>query len=94
MLRRIYGSTNESGKWRNKYNHKLYQLYKNLAPTEFIRLYIAIILDGSCGQMGEQEIPKKIVMGEMKGKRPVRRFKRKWQEKIQENARELLEVNN
>jgi hypothetical protein len=28
ILRKIYGSTNDNGTWRIKYNHELYQLYE------------------------------------------------------------------
>lgn len=68
VLRRIYGLTSENGLWRSKYNHELYQLYKNLPMIDFIRLH-GLYWVGHVIKMDEQRTPRRILMGEMEGRR-------------------------
>lgn len=93
VLRRIYGLTSENGLWRSKYNHELYQLYKNLPMIDFIRLQ-RLYWVGHVIKMDEQRTPRRILMGEMEGKKSMERPRRRWQDEIGRDAREMLGVRN
>ena len=58
ILRRIYGPTQEGGRWRPRWNSELYSLYNEPNTVEDIKIR-RLGWEGHTIRMGEERIPKK-----------------------------------
>ena len=62
MLRRIYGPTQEGGRWRPRWNSELYGLYNEPNIVEDMKIRI-LGWPGYVISMEEERIPKKVLNG-------------------------------
>lgn len=89
ILRRIFGPVQENSKWRIRYNHELYRLYKSDDIVTHIKLR-RLEWAGHVYRMEEYRIPKKILEGTIYGRRPVGRPKGRWLDAVTTDSRNLL----
>lgn len=77
ILRRIFGPVNDGGVWRRRYNLELYQLYKEHNIIGVIKSSRIRWL-GHLMRMSDGEMPRKLLFGELCGKRRQGRPKLRW----------------
>jgi hypothetical protein len=63
ILRRIYGPTQEGGRWRPRWNNELYILYNEPNIVEDIKIR-RLGWAGHIIRMEEERIPKKVLNGD------------------------------
>ncbi|KAG8236467.1 hypothetical protein J437_LFUL015473 [Ladona fulva] len=85
MLRRIYGPINSEGIWRIRWNHEIYELYKE--PN--ISTHINVVQ-----QMPKTRVAKKVFLESMGGKRPVGKPRARWEDNVSKDTRDLLGIRN
>jgi hypothetical protein len=90
ILRRIFGSKRDevTGEWRKLHNEELHNLYS----SPYIIMQIKsreMRWAGHVTRMGEETKMCKVFMGEPKGKRPLGRRKRRWDDGIRMDLREM-----
>jgi hypothetical protein len=76
-LRRILGPINDKGTWRIKYNKEIYTLYGDSELSTVITLR-RLQWAGHVQRMVSQSIPRMVMAGQMFGKRPVGKHKKRW----------------
>ena len=89
ILRRIYGPTQEGGRWRPRWNNELYTLYKDLNIVEDKKIRI-LWWAGHIMRTEEERIPKKILNGAFYNTRPAGRPRTGWEDVVQRDALQLL----
>jgi hypothetical protein len=57
VLRKIFGPINENGIWRSRYNHELYQLFKETPVSESVKLQR--LRWAGCSKNGDRKIAEK-----------------------------------
>jgi hypothetical protein len=72
ILRKIYGSIQERGEWRIRYNHELYQLCKSPSIVKIIKI-ARLQWVGHLQKMKGAEIPRKLMEWKPEGRRSVGR---------------------
>jgi len=72
ILRRIYGPTQEGGRWRPRWNSELYSLYKEPNIVKDIKIR-RLGCAGHIIRMEEERIPKKVLNGNFYTTRPLGR---------------------
>lgn len=77
VLRMIFGPVCEAGEWRIRYNHELYQMYKDDNITNKISKQQLRWL-GHVYRMQDESPPKKIAFGKPQGTRRQGRQKLRW----------------
>jgi len=90
ILRRVYGPTQEGGRWRPRWNSELYSLYNEPNIVEDIK----IRRSGWAGhiiRMEEERIPKKGLNGNLYT-RPLGRPRNSWADLFQRDALQLLGI--
>jgi hypothetical protein len=90
VLRRIFGPTRDevTGEWRKLHNEELYNLYSSpdiIRQVKSRRMRWA----GHVARMGEERKVYKILVGKPEGKRPLGRPRRRWEDGIRMDLREI-----
>jgi hypothetical protein len=90
VLRRIFGPKRNTitGEWRKLHNEELNILYSSqniIRQIKSKRMRWA----GHVSRMGEERNVYRILMGKPEGKRPLGRPRRRWEDGIRMNLREL-----
>jgi hypothetical protein len=90
VLRRIFGSKSDevTGKWRKLHNEEVHNLYSSSNITGQIKSRRMRCV-GHMVRMGGERKLYKILVGKPKGKRPLRRPRRRWEDGIRMNFREI-----
>jgi hypothetical protein len=86
ILRRIYGPTQEGGRWRPRWNN---ELYKDLNIVEDIKIR-RLGWAGHIIRMEEERNQKKILNGTFYNTRPAGRQRTRWEDMVQRDALQLL----
>jgi hypothetical protein len=90
VLRRIFGPKRDevTGEWRRLHNKELYALYSSpniIRVTKSRRLRWA----GHVARMGESRGAYRALVGTPEGRRPLERPRRRWEDNIKMDLREL-----
>jgi hypothetical protein len=89
MLRRIFGpKRDEDGSWRKLHNDELHSLYSSPNVVRVIRLR-RMRWAGHVARMGEGRGVYRILVGRPEGKRPLGRPRRRWEDDIKMDLREI-----
>jgi hypothetical protein len=90
VLRRIFGPNRDevTGEWRKLHSEELHNLY---SPPNIIRQIKSIRMRwaGHVARMGEEGNVYRVWMGKPEGKRPLGRPRRRWEDGIRMNLREI-----
>jgi hypothetical protein len=90
VLRRIFGPKRDevTGEWRKLHNEELHNLYSS---TDIIRQVKSRRMRwaGHMARMGEERKLYKVLVGKPDGKRPLGRPRRKWEDGIRMDLREI-----
>lgn len=89
VLRKIYGPVRGEAGWRVRHNHELKQLYGDRTLVDHIKIQ-RLRWAGHVERMSEDQVPKKILKGQMFRNRSRGRPRTRWQDNIQRDAQELL----
>lgn len=93
ILRRIYGPMYDKREWRIRYNDEIYQLYKELRLSVYVRLR-RLQWSGHIQRMQDGRIPKEVLDGQLGGKRPMGKPRARWEDVVGVDAREILGIRN
>jgi hypothetical protein len=90
VLRRIFGSKIDevTGEWRKLHNEELHNLYSspdNLRQVKSRRMR----WEGHVARMGEERKVYKVLVGKPEGMRPLGRPRRRWEDGIKMDLREI-----
>jgi hypothetical protein len=90
LLRRIFGPKREElvGGWRRLHNEELHNLYTSpnvIRAIQSRRLRLA----GHVARMGERRNAYSILVGKSKGKKRLGRPRRRWEDNIRMDLREM-----
>jgi hypothetical protein len=90
VLRRIFGPKRDevTGKWRKLHNEELHNLYSSpdiIRQVKSKRMRWA----GHVARMGEERKVYKVLVGKPEGKRPLERQRRRWEDGIRMDLREI-----
>jgi hypothetical protein len=90
VLRRIFGPKRDevTGEWKRLHNKELYALYSSpniIRVIKFRRLRWA----GHVARMGERRGVYRALVGKPEGKRPLGRPRRRWEDNIKMDLREV-----
>jgi hypothetical protein len=91
ISRRIYGPTQEGGRWRPRCNNELYSLYNEPNIVEDIKIR-RLGWAGRIIRMEEERIPKKVLNGKFHTTRSVGRPRTRWVDVVQRDALQLLGI--
>jgi hypothetical protein len=89
LLRRIFGPKSvEHGSWRELHNDELHNLYSS---PNFVRVIKSRRMRwaGHVACMGEGRCVYRVLVGRPEGKRPLRRRRRRWEDTIKMDLREI-----
>jgi hypothetical protein len=90
VLRRVFGPKRDevAGEWRKLYNEELHILYSSpniIRQIKSRRMGLA----GHVARMGEEMNVYRVLMGKRGGKRPLGRPRRRWEDGIRMDHREI-----
>jgi hypothetical protein len=90
VLRRIFGPKGDevTGQWRKLHNGELHNLYSSpdiIRQIKSRRMRWA----GHVARMGEGRNVYRVLVGKPKGKRPLGRPRRRWEDRIKTDLREI-----
>jgi hypothetical protein len=87
-LRRIFEPKRDevTGEWRKLHNEELHSLYSS---PDIIRQVKANEVGGACSTHRRGEKVYKVLVGKPEGKRPLGRPKRRWEDGIRMDLREI-----
>jgi hypothetical protein len=90
VLRRILGPKRDevTGEWRKLHNEELHNLYSS---PDIIRQVKSRRMrwEGHVARMGEERNVYKVLVGKPEGKRPLGRPRRRWEDGIRMDLREI-----
>jgi hypothetical protein len=90
VLRRIFGTKRDevTREWRKLHNEELHNLYSS---PDIIRLVKSrrMMWAGHVARMGEERKVFKVLVGKPEGKRPLGRPRRRWEDGIRMDLREI-----
>jgi len=89
-LRVFFGTTNEKGEWRIKYNHELYTFYKDSDIVTYIKVN-CLRWAGHVIRLEEQSPARRVLAAVVEGKRQKGRPKLRWEDGVMDDARKLGE---
>jgi hypothetical protein len=94
VLRRIFGpKREEDGSWRKLHNDELHSLYSSPNIVRVIKSR-RIRWAGHAARMGERRGVYRVLLGRPEGKRPLGRPRRRWEDNIKMDLREIwIDVN-
>jgi hypothetical protein len=90
VLRRIFGPKRDevTGEWRKLHSEELHNLYSSpniIRQMKSRRMSWA----GHVARMGEERNVYRVLMGKPEGKRPLERPRRRWEDRIRMDLREI-----
>jgi len=90
VLRRIFGPKRDevTGEWRKLHNEELNDLYCSLNTFSMIKSR-RMRWAGHVARMGERRGVYRVLMGKPEGKRPLGRPRRRWEDNIKMDLREV-----
>jgi hypothetical protein len=89
VLRRIFGpKREEDGSWRKLHNDGLHNLYSSLKIVRVIKSR-RMRWAGHVARMEEERCAYRILIGRLEGKRPLGRPRRRWEDNIKLDLREM-----
>lgn len=88
ILRRVYGPICENGVWRKRYNQELYDLFKDVDISKFIKL-TRLRWAGHVRRKEDSEICKMIWSAQPEGSRKRGRPRLRWKDEVDGDARDL-----
>jgi hypothetical protein len=89
VLRRIFGpKREEDGSWGRLHNDELHNLYSSPTIVRVIKSR-RIRLAGHMARMGEGMSVTRVLVGRPEGKRPLGRPRRRWEDNINMELREI-----
>jgi hypothetical protein len=89
VLRRIFGpKREEDGSWRKLHNDELHNLYSSPNIIRVIKSR-SMRWAGHVARIGERKGVYKVSVGRPEGKRPLGRPRRRWEENIKLDLREM-----
>jgi len=90
VLRRIFGTKRGevTGKWRKLHNEELNNLYSSPNIVRVIKSR-RIRWAGHVARMGEGRGVYRVLVGKPEGRRPLRRPRRRWEDNIRMDLREV-----
>jgi hypothetical protein len=89
VLRKIFGrEREEDGSWRKLHNDKLHSLYSSLNIVRAIKSR-RVRWAGHVARMGEGRDVYRVLVGRSEGKRPVERRRRRWEDNIKLDLRDI-----
>jgi hypothetical protein len=89
VLRRIFGPRKEEeASWRKLHNDELHSLYSSPNIVRMIKSR-RMRWTGHVARMGEERSVYRVLVGRPEGKRPLRRPRRRWQDNITLDLREM-----
>lgn len=92
VLRKIYGPVKEDEAWRIRYNHELYQLYKEPPLSTHIKLR-RLQWAGHVQRMPEHRVAKKAFSELPGGKRGAGRPRARWEDGVARSTQEMGRKN-
>ena len=81
VLRCIFGAKQENGIWRKRYNHELYELFKDSDIVNYIKVK-RLAWAGHLTRMSNERTLKKIFNTRPEGTRSVGRPKLRWEDGV------------
>jgi hypothetical protein len=93
ILRRILGPINDNGTWRIRYNKEMYTLYGDQELSTVIKLR-RLQWAGHVQRLESQSIPRMVMAGQMFGKRPVGKPKKRRMDTVKEYSYQTLKWRN
>jgi hypothetical protein len=88
-LRRIFGpKREEDGSWRKLHNDELHSLYSSPNIVRMIKSR-RMRWAGHVARMGEGRGVYRVLVGRPEGKRPLERSRRRWEDNIKMDLREI-----
>jgi hypothetical protein len=89
VLRRVFGpKTEKDGSWRKLHNDELHSLYSSPNIVRVIKSR-RIRWAGHVARMGEGRGVYRVLVGRPEGKRPLRSPRRRWEDNIKMDLREI-----
>jgi hypothetical protein len=89
VLRKIFGSKREEdGSWRKLHNDELHSLYSSPNTVRVIKSR-RMRWAGHVAPMGEGRGVYRVLVGRPEGKRPLGRHRRRWEDNIKMDFREI-----
>jgi hypothetical protein len=89
VLRKVYGpKRKEDGSWRKLHNDELHNLYSSPKIFRVIKSG-RMRWAGHVARMGEGRGVYRVLVGRPEGKRPLGRPRRRWEDKIKMDLREI-----
>jgi hypothetical protein len=89
VLRKIFGpKREEDGSWRKLHNDELHSLYSSLNIVRVIKSR-RMRWAGHVARMGEGRGVYRVLVGRLEGKRPLGRPRRRWEDNIKLDLREI-----
>jgi hypothetical protein len=89
VLRKIFGpKRDEEGSWKKLHNDELHSLYSSLNIVRVIKSR-RIRWAGHVARMGEGRDVYKVLIGRPEGKRPLGKPRRRWEDNIKTDLREM-----
>jgi hypothetical protein len=89
ILRRIFGpKKDENGKWRRLHNEDLHRKYRSINILRAIKSR-RLRWAGHVARMEEGRSAFKILLGKLKGRKPLGRPRRRWEDNIRMDLEEI-----
>jgi hypothetical protein len=90
VLRRVFGPKRDevTGKWRKLHNEELNNLYSSFNIVRVIKSR-RMKWAGYVARMGEGRVVNRVLVGKPEGRRPLGRPRRRWEDNIKMDLREV-----
>jgi hypothetical protein len=93
ILRIIFGPVNVNGIWRIWYNEELYRLYKDIDCVTYMHVK-RLQWAGHVVRMFNIRLPKWVLEGSLKGRRPARKCRKTQEDEVWKDAAKLINTKN